>query len=53
MGASAAHLTAPAVDDDSTLIETVVDTTKFLLRQDAKLPVGATIIADGGSVMLP
>jgi 3-oxoacyl-[acyl-carrier protein] reductase len=53
-GASTAHLTAPAVDDDdSGLIETVVEATTFLLRQDIKVPVGATIVADGGSVMLP
>ena len=34
--ASAAHLTAPAVDDDSGLIEAVVEATKFLLRQDIR-----------------
>lgn len=49
----ASHLTAAAVPDDSTLIQSVVETTKFLLRRDVSHLVGATIIADGGSVMLP
>ena len=50
---SASHLTAAAVQDDETLIESVVETTKFLLRRDLKHLVGETIIVDGGSVMLP
>lgn len=51
---SASHLTAAAVeDDDETLTESVVETTKFLLRRDLKHIVGETIIVDGGSVMLP
>jgi 3-oxoacyl-[acyl-carrier protein] reductase len=53
MGQLATHLSAPAIDDEATLVQTVVDTTTFLLRLDAALPVGATILADGGSVMLP
>ena len=47
------HLTAAAFSDDSTLIHTVLETTKFLLRRDIDHLVGATIVADGGSVMLP
>jgi 3-oxoacyl-[acyl-carrier protein] reductase len=53
MGHLAAHLSAPAIDDEAALVQTVVDTTNFLLRLDAALPVGSTILADGGSVMLP
>ncbi|WP_232006668.1 SDR family oxidoreductase [Mycobacterium sp. 1245805.9] len=49
----ASHLTAAAVPDDSALIPAVVETTKFLLRRDVTHVVGATIIADGGSVMMP
>lgn len=49
----ASHLTAAAVQDDETLIESVLETTKFLLRRDLKHLVGETIIVDGGSVMLP
>jgi 3-oxoacyl-[acyl-carrier protein] reductase len=51
--ASASHLTAAAVHDDGTLIESVVKTTTFLLRRDLCHLVGETIIIDGGSVMLP
>jgi 3-oxoacyl-[acyl-carrier protein] reductase len=47
------HLTASAVPHDSTLIHSVLETTKFLLRRDIDHLVGATIVADGGSVMLP
>lgn len=50
---SASHLTGAAVQDDETLIKSVVETTKFLLRRDLKHLVGETIIVDGGSVMLP
>lgn len=49
----ASHLTAAASPDDCTLIHSVVETTKFLLRRDIDHLVGATIVADGGSVMLP
>lgn len=49
----ASHLTAPAVPDDGTLTQSVVEATKFLLRRDIGHLVGATIVADGGSVMLP
>ena len=51
--ASASHLTAAAVDDDGTLIESIVKTTTFLLGRDLCHLVGETIIVDGGSVMLP
>ena len=53
LGASASHLTAAAVHDDGTLIESIVKTTTFLLRRDLSHLVGETIIIDGGSVMLP
>lgn len=52
-GLDASHLTAAAFSDDSTLIHSIVETTKFLLRRDIDHLVGATIVADGGSVMLP
>jgi 3-oxoacyl-[acyl-carrier protein] reductase len=52
-GLDASHLTAAALPDDGTLIHSVVETTKFLLRRDIDHLVGATIVADGGSVMLP
>ena len=50
---SAAHLTAPAVSDDSRLLDSVVETVKFLLRRDVAYLVGETVVVDGGSVMLP
>lgn len=52
-GSDASHLTAAAFFDNSTLIGSVVETTKFLLRRDIDHLVGATIVVDGGSVMLP
>jgi 3-oxoacyl-[acyl-carrier protein] reductase len=52
-GLDASHLTAAAFPDDSTLIHSIVETTKFLLRRDIDHLVGATIVVDGGSVMLP
>jgi 3-oxoacyl-[acyl-carrier protein] reductase len=51
--ASAAHLTAAAFTDDSTLIHSVVESAKFLLRHDIDHLAGATVVTDGGSVMLP
>jgi 3-oxoacyl-[acyl-carrier protein] reductase len=48
-----AHLTAAAMDDESSLLDSVISTTQFLLRADIEHLVGATIIVDGGSVMLP
>lgn len=50
---AAGHLTVAAVRDDSTLIHTVVESVKFLLRPDLDHLAGETIVADGGSVMLP
>lgn len=47
------HLTAPAVDTADALIESVAETTRFLLRLDIDHLVGQTISVDGGSVMLP
>lgn len=57
MAGSAGHLTAAAVPDDashkSTLTDSVVATARFLLETDAPHLVGATIVVDGGAVMLP
>ncbi|GAT10806.1 SDR family oxidoreductase [Mycolicibacterium novocastrense] len=50
---AAGHLTAAAVPDDSTLMHTVAESVKFLLRSDLDHLAGETIVADGGSVMLP
>ncbi|WP_396930358.1 SDR family oxidoreductase [Mycolicibacterium sp.] len=47
------HLTAPAVNNADALIESVAETTRFLLRRDVDHLVGQTISVDGGSVMLP
>lgn len=52
-GLDASHLTAAAFPDDGTLLHSIVETTKFLLRRDIDQVVGATIVVDGGSVMLP
>lgn len=53
LATSDAHLNAAAVQDDRTLIHSVVATAKYLLRQDITHVVGETIVVDGGSVMLP
>ena len=47
------HLTNAAVADDPTLVHSLVETTKFLLRSDVQHLAGETIVVDGGSVMLP
>lgn len=47
------HLTKAAVEDDPTLVHSVVETAKFLLRSDVHHLAGETIVVDGGSVMLP
>lgn len=47
------HLTNAAVEDDPTLVHSLVETTKFLLREDVRHLAGETIVVDGGSVMLP
>ncbi|MGV0577599.1 SDR family oxidoreductase [Mycolicibacterium elephantis] len=52
-GSAAGHLTAPAVTDDSTLVHTVAESVKFLLRPGLDHLAGETVVADGGSVMLP
>ena len=49
----ASHLTAAAVQHDETLIHSVVETARFLLRNDLDHLTGDTIVVDGGSVMLP
>jgi 3-oxoacyl-[acyl-carrier protein] reductase len=52
--AADAHLSAPAsADDQDSLVTSVVETVKFLLRPDIDHVVGDTIVVDGGSVMLP
>lgn len=51
--ASSAHLTAAVVEDDSTLLHSVAESVRFLLRPDIRQVLGETIVADGGSVMLP
>jgi 3-oxoacyl-[acyl-carrier protein] reductase len=53
LSGTTSHLTAPAVSDEHALIETVVETTRFLLSGAVTHLVGATIVADGGSVMSP
>jgi len=53
LATSDAHLSAAAIQDDSTLIHSIVATARFLLRGDIPHVVGETIIVDGGSVMLP
>jgi 3-oxoacyl-[acyl-carrier protein] reductase len=53
LSGSTAHLTAAAFEDDDTLIHSVVETAKFLLRADINHLIGDTVVADGGSVMLP
>jgi 3-oxoacyl-[acyl-carrier protein] reductase len=47
------HLSAAAVPDDGALIHSVVETARFLLRDDLPHVTGETVIVDGGSVMLP
>ncbi|BBX03731.1 hypothetical protein BST36_26020 [Mycolicibacterium moriokaense] len=49
----ASHLLAAAVADDDGLIRSVVETAKFLLRDDLRHLNGETVIVDGGQVMLP
>jgi len=53
LSGTTSRLTAPAVSDEHALIETVVETTRFLLSDAVTHLVGATIVADGGSVMSP
>lgn len=53
LSAATSHLTAAAVSDESGLIETIVETTRFLLSDAVTHLIGATIVADGGSVMSP
>ncbi|ULE35556.1 SDR family oxidoreductase [Mycobacterium sp. IDR2000157661] len=47
------HLTAAAVRNDEALIDSIVETAGFLLRDDLTDLTGDTVIVDGGSVMLP
>lgn len=50
---AAAHVTAAALRDDDKLIESIAETTQFLLKREITGVVGETIIVDGGAVMLP
>lgn len=47
------HLTAAAVQNDDTLIHSIIETAKFLMRRDVDQLTGDTIVVDGGAVMLP
>ncbi|OBH94837.1 SDR family oxidoreductase [Mycobacterium sp. E2733] len=53
LSGTTSHLTAAAVSDEHRPIETIVETTRFLLSDAVTHLVGATIVADGGSVMSP
>lgn len=49
----ASHLTAAAVPNNGMLVHSVVETANFLLRRDIDHLTGATVVVDGGAVMLP
>jgi len=51
--ADTSHLSAAAVQGDGSLIHSIVETAKFLSRNDLDHLTGETIVVDGGSVMLP
>lgn len=51
--AAAAHPSAPAVQDSASLLQSVVESVKFLLLPNLDHVAGETIVVDGGSVMLP
>ncbi|RAU99327.1 ABC transporter permease [Mycobacterium colombiense] len=53
LSGSAAHVTAAALQDDDKLIESIVETTRFLLKRGVSGLVGETVIVDGGALMLP
>ncbi|OBG91891.1 hypothetical protein A5697_08750 [Mycobacterium sp. E3251] len=53
LSASAGHVTAAALQDDDALIESIVETARFLLKHEVAGLVGETVIVDGGAVMLP
>lgn len=53
LSASAGHVTAAALHNDDALIESMVETTRFLLKSEVTGLVGETVIVDGGAVMLP
>lgn len=53
LSASAGHVTAAALHNDDALIESIVETTRFLLKREVTGLVGETVIVDGGAVMLP
>lgn len=53
LDAATGHLTAAAVADDDAVVHSLVKTITFLLGDGVEGLAGATIVADGGSVMLP
>jgi 3-oxoacyl-[acyl-carrier protein] reductase len=53
LDAVTSHLTAAAVANDDTLVRSLSETVTFLLSAEIDDLAGATIVADGGSVMLP
>lgn len=53
LSASASHVTAAPLQDDEALIETIVETTRFLLEGELTALVGETVVVDGGALMLP
>lgn len=53
LSGSAAHVTAAALQDDDKLIESIVETTRFLLQRGASAVIGETVVVDGGALMLP
>jgi 3-oxoacyl-[acyl-carrier protein] reductase len=53
LGAAAGHVTAAALPDDEKIIESVVETTGFLLGPALTAVVGETVVVDGGALMLP
>ena len=53
LSASANHVAAAAIHDDDKLVESIVETTRFLLKREVTGLVGETVIVDGGAVMLP
>jgi len=53
LNASQAHVTAAALPESERIIESVVETTRFLLKREVTGVVGETIIVDGGAMMLP
>ena len=53
LSASEGHVTAAALPDDEKVVESIVETTQFLLKHEVAGVIGETIIVDGGAMMLP